>query len=106
MIHYRDNDNFRSDIYDRTDKVRRLITAILEWLEKFGILEEDPSIDEVIVRYHEHNSLEQYKKGEPIRFGYYFWVTCAHSDYSYNFDMFWNKSKEDEMIDVWLLKVK
>ena len=99
MTHFCDNDYFESNKSDRAYKVLPLITAIQESFKKFGIFEKDLSIDEMIVKYYGHNSLKQFIKGKPIRFGYKFWTMCGNSGHCYNFDMYCGKSRDGEMND-------
>ena len=70
---------------------------------KFGIFEEHLAVDEMIVKYYGHNTLKQFIRGKPIRFGYKFWALCGVSGYCYNFDLYCGKSSsEDKHADLLL----
>lgn len=54
------------------------------------------SIDEQIVRYYGKNSLKQFLRGKPIRFGFKQWIMCCGSTgYCYQMDLYQGKEKKD-----------
>ena len=81
---------------DRGFKVRPLMSMIQESFIKFGVFEECLAVDEMIVRYYGYNSLKQFIRSKPIRFGYKLWVLCEASGYCYNFDLYCGKSVQED----------
>ncbi|XP_068246486.1 piggyBac transposable element-derived protein 3-like [Palaemon carinicauda] len=67
-----------------------------ESFPKFGVFEENLSVDEMIVHYYGHNTLKQFMRGKPIQFGYKFWTLCGVSGYCYNFDLYYGKGPGNE----------
>ncbi|KAF2362391.1 PiggyBac transposable element-derived protein, partial [Trinorchestia longiramus] len=49
------------------------------------------AVDEMMVKYYGRNSLKQFIRGKPIRFGYKLWALCGPSGYCYNFDLYCGK---------------
>lgn len=90
FIHFADNTLM--DKEDRGFKIRPLLSMINTEFKKFGIFDKELSIDEMIVKYYGHNTLKQFIRGKPIRFGYKFWALCGSSGYCYNFDLYTGKS--------------
>ena len=69
FIHFIDNSEAENNKHDKGFKVRPLYTKLQQSYMKFGIFEENFSIDEMIVRYYGHHSLKQFIRCKPIRFG-------------------------------------
>ena len=95
-VHFTDNATAQEHTQDRGFKIRPLITMLQESFRKFGVFEENLSVDEMIVRYYGHNTLKQFMRGKPIRFGYKFWALCGVSGYCYNFDLYCGKGSANE----------
>uniref|UniRef100_A0A0L8I8Q7 PiggyBac transposable element-derived protein domain-containing protein n=1 Tax=Octopus bimaculoides TaxID=37653 RepID=A0A0L8I8Q7_OCTBM len=53
----------------------------------------------MVIKYYGHNSLKQFVKGKPIRFGYKFWALCGVSGYCYNFELFCGKNGKESQYD-------
>ena len=96
FIHFVDNSEAENNKHDKGFKIRPLYTMLQKSFIKFGIFEENLSIDEMIVRYYGYHSLKQFIRGKPIRFGYKFWALCGVSGYCYNFDLYCGKATNME----------
>ena len=70
IIHFCDNSDCEKNNEDRGFKVRPLRSMIQKSFIKFGVLEECLAVNEMIVRFYGHNSLKQFIRSKPIRFGY------------------------------------
>ena len=100
IIHFCNNEEWEENKADRGYKVRPLIQMMQRNFRKFGIFEKDLSVDEMIVKYYGHNSLKQFIRAKPIRFGYKFWALCGVSCYCFNFDLYCGKKpKESDQED-------
>ena len=96
FIHFIYNSEAENNKHGKGFKVRPLYTKLQQSYMKFGIFEENLSIDEMIVRYYGHHSLKQFIRGKPIRFGYKLWALCGVSGYCYNFDLYCGKTVNTE----------
>lgn len=55
------------------------------WIQ-FGTFEPDVCIDEQMMPYYGHNSIKQFMKGDPVRYGYkIMMMLCSSSGYCYQF---------------------
>lgn len=72
IIHFCNNDEASSNKADKGFKIRSLISLISNSYQRFGIFEENLSVDEMMIRYYGHNTLKQFIRNKPIRFGYKF----------------------------------
>ena len=106
VIHFCNNDEAKDNTHDRGFKIRSLLSLVKDSFQQFGVFEECISVDEMIVKYYGHNSLKQFMRGKPIRFGYKLWALCGVSGYCYNFDLYCGKSSVDEGNDDLLLGTK
>ena len=97
-LHVQDN-NKQKESKDRGFKVRPLIEMINKSFQQFGIFESKLAIDEMIVRYYGHNSLKQFIRGKPIRFGYKLWAACGSDGFCYKFDLYCGKEERAELRD-------
>ena len=95
IIHFCDNSDCEKNNEDRGFKVRPLISMIQKYFIKFGVIEECLAVDEMIVRYYNYNSLKQFIRSKPIRFGYKLWALCGASGYCYKFDLYCGKSVQE-----------
>jgi DNA excision repair protein ERCC-6 len=85
MIHFQDNGLVKENKYDRGFKIMHVMEMMKVAFQQFGIFEEFLSIDEIIVKYYGHNSLKQFIRGKPIRFGYKLLALCGTSVHCFNF---------------------
>ena len=106
FIHFIDNSEAENNKRDKAFKVRPLYTKLQQSYMKFGIFEENLSIDEMIVRYYGHHSLKQFIHSKPICFGYKLWALCGVSGYCYNFDLYCGKTVNTEKNSELLLGSK
>ena len=97
-LHVQDN-NKQKESKDRGFKVRPLIEMINKSFQQYGIFESKLAIDEMIVRYYGHNSLKQFIRGKPIRFGYKLWAVCGSDGFCYKFDLYCGKEERAELRD-------
>jgi len=67
-LHLADNQSVPAD--DKTAKVAPLYQKLNENLKQFGIWYSSLSIDESMVPYYGKNSIKQFIRGKPIRFGF------------------------------------
>ena len=96
-LHVQDN-NKQQKTKDRGFKVRPLLDIINKSFQQFGIFQSKLAIDEMIVRYYGHNSLKQFIRGKPIRFGYKLWAICG-SGGGHKFDLYCGKEERPELRD-------
>ena len=97
------NEEAGANKHDRAFKIRPLVKDIQNSFKKFGVLEENLAVDEVIVKYYDRDSLKQFIRSKPIRYGYKLWALCGVSGYCYNFDLYCGKSStEDDRSDMLL----
>ena len=78
--------------------MRPLLDIINKSFQQFGIFQSKLAIDEMIVRYYGHNSLKQFIRGKPIRFGYKLWAICG-SGGGHKFDLYCGKEERPELRD-------
>ena len=67
---------------------------------KYGIFETHVAVDEMMVKYYGRNSLKQFIRGKPIRFGYKLWALCGSSGYCYNFNLYCGKQESETQKNV------
>lgn len=80
------NDNMRNDGFDKLYKIRPLIDHMnSKFLEMGAPLGTHFSIDEAMEPYYGRNSMKQFVRGKPIRFGFKFWCLCTHDGYLIKF---------------------
>ncbi|XP_076047359.1 uncharacterized protein LOC143028888 [Oratosquilla oratoria] len=106
LIHFCNNEDTKDNTHDKGFKIRSLLSLAKESFQQFGIFEEFISVDEMMVKYYGRNSLKQFMRGKPIRFGYKFWAAYGASGYCYNFDMYCGKSSRNDDNDGLLLGTK
>ena len=51
---------------------------------KLVVVGENLAVDEMIVKYYGRNSLKQFTRNIPIKFGYKLWALCGVSGYRYS----------------------
>ncbi|XP_045110881.1 piggyBac transposable element-derived protein 2-like [Portunus trituberculatus] len=106
VIHFCNNEEAKDNTHDKGFRIRSLFSLVKESFQQFGVFEECLSVDEMIVKYYGHNSLKQFIRGKPIRFGYKLWALCGVSGYCYNFDLYCGKTSQDEDYEGLLLGTK
>lgn len=94
VIHFQDNTKAQDNKNDRCFKIRPLLDRVNENFRKFGIFQENLSVDEMIVRYYGHHSLKQFIRAKPIRFGYKLWAMCGEDGYCYCFSLYTGKETQ------------
>ena len=92
-LHLQDNAKMTPDNKDRGFKVRPLLDIINRSFQQYGVFQERLAVDEMIVRYCGHNSLKQFIRGKPIRFGYKLWANCGSGGYCHKFDLYCGKGQ-------------
>ena len=100
VIHFCNNDVANENKQDKGFKVRKLISAFQKSFMQFSLFEESLAVDEMMVKYYGHNSLKQFIRGKPIRFGYKLWALCGSSGYCYNFDLYCGSNVDEENKDL------
>ncbi|GFY70702.1 piggyBac transposable element-derived protein 2 [Trichonephila inaurata madagascariensis] len=63
MIHFDDNNEAKSQAYDRAFKIQKLITEMNVNFQKWGIFDKHLSIDDMMIQYYGHHYFKQYIKG-------------------------------------------
>ena len=96
-LHLQDNAKMTPDNKDRGFKVRPLLDIINRSFQQYGVFQERLAVDEMIVRYYGHNSLKQFIRGKPIRFGYKLWAICGSDGYCHKFDLYCGKEQRAEL---------
>ncbi|XP_031358564.1 piggyBac transposable element-derived protein 3-like [Photinus pyralis] len=81
-------DNSKLDKTDKMYKLRPLMNLLNENFRQWGILHQNFSIDEAMVKYFEHHSGKQFIRGKPVRFGFKNWMICSSTGYCYKYDTY------------------
>ena len=87
-IHFNDNSKAASSKDDKIFKVRPLMDKLNKNFKQWGIVDQNLSIDEQMVRYYGHHHLKQFLKGKPIRYGFKQWVMCSEDGYCYEMEVY------------------
>lgn len=88
------NDNSKLQSNDRLFKIRPVIDHLNESFLKYGILDENLSIDESMIPYYGKHYAKQYIRGKPIRFGFKNWALNTSNGYMLQFDIYiWEKTQ-------------
>ncbi|KAB0805150.1 hypothetical protein PPYR_02120, partial [Photinus pyralis] len=85
-LHFADNSGIERN--DKMYKVRPIMNILNNKFRQWGILHQNLSIDEAMVKYFGHHSAKQFIRGKPVRFGYKEWMLCSSSGYCYAFDVY------------------
>lgn len=88
-------DNLNLDKNDRLGKIRSYLTLCKATLCQFGVFMKHLSIDEQMVPYFGRNSLKQYIRGKPVKFGMKLWVLASSDGFPFDFDVY--TGKEDNV---------
>ena len=78
-IHFADNHHLEQG--NKIAKVAPVYTSVNATLAKFGVFQEDLSIDESMVPYFGRHSAKMFIRGKPIRFGYTVWSISGSDGY-------------------------
>jgi hypothetical protein len=79
-VHLADNESLA--IGDKTAKVSPLYKQLNENFMQFGVWHGNVRIDESMVPYYGKNSIKQFVRGKPIRFGFRLWALCSMWTYT------------------------
>ncbi|XP_066258244.1 piggyBac transposable element-derived protein 2-like [Euwallacea similis] len=93
LIHFADNTKALDNRTDKYFKIRPLMEKMQTNFKKFGVFQENLSIDEMMVRYYGRHSMKQFIRTKPIRFGYKLWALCGEDGYCFSFSPY--AGKED-----------
>jgi hypothetical protein len=77
--------------------VRPLMNKLNKNFIQWGILHENLSIDEAMVKYYGHHSSKQFIRGKLVKFGYKDWMLCSSSGYCYKFDTYCGAKQEQQV---------
>lgn len=92
-LHLADNNQAVTNKQDRGFKVRPLMDMLNKTFQKFGVFSEELAIDEMMVKYFGRNSLKQFIRGKPVRFGYKMWALCGKLGYCFKFNLYCGKEE-------------
>ena len=99
-LHLNDND-LAANATDKLFKVRPLITFANSASKKIELKENDKlSIDESMIAYYGRNTMKQFIRSKPIRFGYKAWCICSSDGFLQNFDIYQGQEKEKKKIPL------
>lgn len=101
-FHFVNNDDIRANetnMKNRMFKLQPVIDTLNKAWMQFGTFETDVCIDEQMVPYYGHNSIKQFMKGKPVRYGYKIWMLCSSSGYCYQFDIYCGKKSRPSVSD-------
>ena len=92
-LHFNDN-NLAAASTDRLFKVRPLISLANNASKNIDLKENDKlSVDESMISYDGRNSLKQFIRQKPIRFGFKAWCLCSSDGFLQNFDIYQGSEK-------------
>lgn len=92
-LHFADNALAMTST-DKMFKICPLCDVLQRKFCQFGMLHENLSIDESMVKYFGHHSAKQFIMGKPVRYGYRNWALTSFDGYCYTFDIYCGKSSE------------
>ena len=96
-LHFSNNmDPTRAD--DKAGKIRSLIEHFNMVYQRNSTSVSHQSIDEHLVKFKGHHSMEQYVKNKLIKWGFKFWLRCdALTGYLYEFDIYTGRKDAPEL---------
>ena len=98
VLHVVDNDTVSDD--PRKDfKVAPLYDLLNSNFLKFGIHDEFVCVDEQMVKYFGHNSLKQFIRNKPTRFGLKNWSINGSTGYCYNLKLYCGRESSSDTGD-------
>nr|XP_026496431.1 piggyBac transposable element-derived protein 2-like [Vanessa tameamea] len=92
-LHFVNNDE-ASNTRDKMFKIRPLADILINKFLQWGVMHDNISIDESMVKYFGHHPAKQFIRGKPVRFGYKNWVAASSTGYCYVFDLYCGKAIE------------
>ena len=96
VLHLVNNDTVREN--QRKDfKVAPLYDLLNEKFLRYGIHDEFLCVDEQMVKYFGHNSLKQFIRNKPTRFGLKNWCINESTGYCYNLKLYCGKENADSL---------
>ncbi|XP_064071766.1 piggyBac transposable element-derived protein 3-like [Vanessa tameamea] len=75
-LHFVNNDE-ASSTRDKMFKIRPLADILINKFLQWGVMHDNISIDESMVKYFGHHPAKQFIRGKPVRFGYKNWVAAT-----------------------------
>ena len=78
---------------NRMYKIRPLMTMLSTNLCQWGIIYQDLSIDDSMIKYFENYEAKQFIRGKPIRFEFKNWMMSSSTGYCYTFDVYCGRSE-------------
>lgn len=91
-LHFADNASINRD--DKLYKIRPLIERLQANFKKHFIPEQNLGYDEAMIRYFGTNSMKQFIRGKPIRFGYKVWCLNTPKGYLVDFEVYQGKNPD------------
>ena len=89
FLHLSDNLNLEKN--DRLRKIRSYLNMCKAALCQFGVFSKHLAIDEQMVPYFGKNSLKQYIRGKPVKFGMKLWVLASSDGFPFDFEVYTGK---------------
>lgn len=94
FLHFCDNEAAASS-HDKMFKLRPLADLLTNKFLQWGVVHQDLSIDESMMKYFGRHPAKQLIRGKPVRFGYKNWMIASADGYCYAFDIYCGKSAFD-----------
>lgn len=85
----------RNDL-DKVWKVRKLYEIFRCNISRFGFIDYNLSIDEMMVKYFGRFGIKQCIRNKPIRFGMKLWALCSSDGYLYDLEIYQGKGGVNE----------
>jgi len=76
---------------DKVWRVRKMLNIFRKNIRQFGFFSTALSVDEMMIKYFGRNSLKQFIKSKPIRFGIKMWALCSAEGYLFDCDIYCGK---------------
>lgn len=99
-LHFSDNSKTvprSSPTYDKANKIRPVINHLNLQFQQSRENSEKQSIDEHMVKFKGHNTMKQYIKNKPVKWGFKLWCRCdSETGYLYQFDIYTGKKMNPE----------
>lgn len=90
-LHITDN-SLANGSNDKMFKLRPLCNLIERNSCQWGVMHENLSIDESMIKYFGRHPAKQFIMGKPVRFGYKNWAATSSDGYCYVFDVYCGKA--------------
>lgn len=96
-LHCNNNNDVDCNTKDRLFKVRKLIELANDCAKRIPLkTNEKVSVDESMIKYFGRNTLKQFIRSKPIRFGYKAWCLCSCDGFLIDFDIYQGASVAGE----------